>query len=374
MGRVSPSHFNLTASSARELIAGINPVAHGITRKTFLNLRSNFNAALKRADIVDGKVRGRASRDPAWAPLVRAAKADKSISYGLGSFFSFCASRHVLPEEVNDQGVLEYLRWLEHRSIAEKPLHSARRVPLLWNKAVQKFDEWPQNTLSKLTLGLPPKKRTWEQLPPSLKADADKYIAMRANPDVFDEHPWAPPGPLSPDSILSQKSHLRLSADCVLEAGVPVAELQTLADLVKPENVKIVLRYYMGDDVTKPSRSAATIAKTLLAVARMHVRVSDDQNTQLKKIVGRLPSIPNDLTEKNKALLRLFDSDDLLGRMFELPDVLMDQALGRLKAGERYFHVPAQAGLGIAILLRAPMRIKNAASLNWRRHFHQPNG
>ena len=71
MGSVTPAHFVITPDSVRTLMAGINPTAHGITPKTFSTLRSNFGAALKRAGIVDDQVRGRASKDPAWAPQGR---------------------------------------------------------------------------------------------------------------------------------------------------------------------------------------------------------------------------------------------------------------------------------------------------------------
>jgi len=86
-----------------------------------------------------------------------------------------------------------------------------------------------------------------------------------------------------------------------VESGVNVACVASLADLVKPEYFKLVLRYYHERADKKPNAFVIALAKTLIQVARYHVGASMDEIKQLKRIAGRLPSVPFDLTEKKQS-------------------------------------------------------------------------
>ena len=46
------------------------------------------------------------------------------------------------------------------------------------------------------------------------------------------------------NTLQAQGEHLRLSASVLVQAGIPVQEIQSLADLVQPERFKSILRHY----------------------------------------------------------------------------------------------------------------------------------
>ena len=68
-----------------------------------------------------------------------------------------------------------------------------------------------------------------------------------------------------------------------------------------------------------PTPSSSGLAKTLIQVAYYHVGAIAERSRQLKRIASKLPPIPFDLTAKNKALLRQFESDGLRAKLLFLP-------------------------------------------------------
>jgi integrase len=367
MGGVSASQFVVTPVNARDLLAKIEPAAHGVSRKTFSNIRSNFTSVCVAVGVIDGNLRGVAKQHPEWAKLRKLIADDKSLSNGLARFMAFCAFKSIEPDEVNDAVLIDYLSWLEERTLVPKPLAHARCVPKRWNKALEQFDSWPNQKLSAVDIGRTKRKIAWVDLPCEFKQDADRYLEGRRNPDPFDEHPNAPTRPLADGTIRQHREHIRLAFHVLLAANCPP---ENLASLVEPESVKIVLRHYFGsNDRHEPNAFVVGLGKTLIAIAKTYLRLDEPELGKLKKLTGNLPPVPFDLTEKNKKLLRHFDDDRNIAALFGLVDELFENAKYRLDNHLSYFHNPAQAGLAIAVLMAAPIRSQNLVALNWRRHF-----
>jgi integrase len=244
----------------------------------------------------------------------------------------------------------------------------------LWNLAREQIEVWPQTRLTSISFKAPAQRLRWEELPPSLLFDAQAYLAMRANPDPFDERPNAPVRPLAPSTVQQQKSHLRLAASVLVESGlVAVEEIKTLVDLVRPEAFKTVLRHYHEQANRKPNAFVVCLATTLIQVAHYYVGRTADEVAQLKRIAAKLPAVPLDLTEKNKALALQFESDHLRAKLLFLPEQLMAEVARNLTRGHVSF-VEAQVAVAIDIDLVIPLRPQNLCSLVWGRHFSEPNG
>ncbi len=307
MGGVSTSQFMVTPANARELLATLEPAAHGVSRKTFSNIRSNFISECVALGVIDGNLRGVAMQHSEWAKLCKLIADDKSLSNGLARFMAFCAFKSIAPDLVNDTVLIDYYGWLEERTLVPKPLACARCVPQRWNKASEKFDSWPNPKLSAMETGKKERKIAWADLPDEFRRDADSYLESRRRPDPFDEHPNAPTRPLAEGTIHQQREHIRLAFHVLLEANCPPRDL---ADLVRPESVKIVLRHYLGShDRNEPNAFVVVLGKTLIAIAKTYLRLDETELARLKKLTGKLPAAPYDLTEKNKKLLRHFDDD-----------------------------------------------------------------
>jgi len=365
MGSVSPSHFVVTPDTIRALLAGIRPAAHGIAGKSFTNIQSNLRAALALADIIDPIPRGGAKDHPEWSKVLALLADEKGLTLGLALFFSYCAVNDIAPVEVCDGTVETYRDWLWTRTIDDDPDDRAREVARYASNANRQIETWPIVELAQLTVGLRPAKIRWCDLPDCFRVDAEAYLAMRANPDPFEERANMPARRLAPGTVRLHREHIRLAYDVLVNVDMTPADL---SELVEPARFKAILRHYHDKASGKPSAYLDSAARTLMSIAKIHVRVDKDQLDRLSKLKARLPSIPFDLTEKNKTLVRQFDDEQSVARLLDLPDILMKDARKAMTAQDRRFILLAQTAIAIAILTAAPMRSQNLIALNVRQH------
>jgi integrase len=115
------------------------------------------------------------------------------------------------------------------------------------------------------------------------------------------------------------------------------------------------------------------LAITLIQVAQFYLGATTDAVAELKRIAAKLPAVPLDLTEKNKALALQFESDHLRAKLLFLPEQLMAEVARDLARGQLRL-VEAQVAIAIDIDLVIPLRPQNLSSLSWRRHFTEPDG
>ena len=187
---------------------------------------------------------------------------------------------------------------------------------------------------------------------------------------MFDERPEAPKRPLAATTLRQQREHLRLAASILTQNG---EEPASLAELVKPEHFKTVLRHYHNKAKGEANAFVVTLAKTLIQVAKYHAGATLKEVDELKRLSANLPSIPFDLTTKNKTLLRQLESDRPRAKLLFLPEQLMAEVAKDLERGRVRF-VEAQVAIAIDILLALPLRPQNLSCHNWRNNFSEPNG
>jgi integrase len=370
MAGTPPASVPAQPPHLRELLSRIRPAAHGVSGKSYSNLRSLLAAALQLAGVIDPLGRGGARRHPVWGPLLEAISDDQRLSNGLAAFANWCASQDISPGEVSDSTVQRFLAWLEARTLYPKPRDLVRRVPKLWNEASTKFNPWSAGKLTTISFKAPPKHLKWSDLNPSFQQDAAAYLALRTNPDLFDERPGAPKRPLAATTLRQQREHLRLAASVLAQDGEVIA---SLADLVKPERFKKVLRYYHNQANREPNAFVVALAKTLVQVAQYHTAATSMDVGELKRLASNLPAVPFDLTDKNKTLLRQLESERVRAKLLFLPEQLMGEVAKDLEGGRVRF-VDAQVAIAIDILLAVPLRPQNLSSLSWQDNFSEPNG
>jgi integrase len=354
----------------RKLLSRIRPAAHGITAKSYSNLRSLLAAALHLAGVADPLGRGVASRHPKWRPLLQVIGDDQRLSNGLATFANWCAGQEIAPSEVSDTTVQRFQAWLEARTLYPKPRDLVRRTPKLWNEASTKYSSWPAGKLSVLSFKAPSRHLNWSDLSPSFQQDAAVYLALRANPDLFDERPEAPKRPLAATTLRQQREHLRLAASILLQEGEVIA---SLADLAKPQRFKKALRYYHNRANREPNAFVIALAKTLIQVAQYHTGATSTEVGELKRLASNLPAVPFDLTDKNKSLLQQLESDRVRAKLLFLPEQLIGEVAKDLERGRVRF-VDAQVAIAIDILLALPLRAQNLSALHWQDNLSEPNG
>jgi integrase len=370
MAGSTPASVRAEPAVLKDMLSRIRPAAHGVSAKSYSNVRSLFAAALQLAGVIDPLGRGGAKRHPDWGPLLKAVADDQRLSNGLAAFANWCAGQAVSPGELDDVVVQRFLTWLETRTLQPRPRDLVRRVPNIWNEASTKFNSWPAIKLTALSFKAPLKHRKWSDLNPSFQQDADAYFRLRANPDVFDERPEAPKRPLAGSTLRQQREHLRLAASILIKNGAVIA---SLADLVMPERFKSILRYYHNQANGEPNAFAIGLAKTLIQVAQYHTGATAKEISELKRLAGNLPSVPFDLTAKNKTLLRQLESDRVQAKLYFLPEQLMGEVAKDLEKGRVRF-VQAQVAIAIDLQLALSLRPQNLSSLSWQHNFSEPNG
>jgi hypothetical protein len=373
MAGAVPAQVVAEAPGIRALLTKIRPAAHGVTPKTWVNLLSRFRQELRIGDVIDPNYQGYALRHPVWRSLVQALVGDKSLSTGLAAFHNWCAAKGVLPAAVNDDVLKRFHAWLERRTLCPRSRDIVRQTPRLWNLAGDRIEAWPKAKLTMISFKAPPKRIQWEDLSESFRRDAEAYLTMRANPDLFDEKPNAPRRQLAPSTLRQQREHLRLAGSVLIQGGIATADVKSLADLLEPERFKRILRYYHEQANRKPNAFVISLSTTLIQVAHFHLGATADEVAQLKRIAAKLPAVPLDLTQKNKALALQFESEHLRARLLFLPERLMAEVARELAQGRLRF-VEAQVAIGVDIDLVIPLRPQNLSSLNWQRHFSEPEG
>lgn len=370
MAGALPTTVRAEPSVVKEMLSRIRPAAHGVSAKSYSNLRSLLAAALELAGVIEPSGRGSGRRDPEWGPLLQAVADDQRLSNGLAAFANWCAGQGVSPAQVDDTVVQRFLIWLDAKTLHPKPRDLVRGVPKFWNEASTKFNSWPTTKLTVISFKTPPKHLKWSDLSPSFRKDADAYLALRANPDLFDERPEAPKRPLAATTLHQQHVHLRLGASILSQNGEPV---RSLADLVTPQGFKTILRYYYSQANREPNAFVIGVAKTLIQVAQYHTGATSKEIGELKRLASNLPAVPFDLTAKNKTLLRQLESERIRAKLYFLPEQLMGEVAKDLERGRVRF-VKAQVAIAIDVVLALPLRPQNLCSLSWQHNFSEPNG
>ena len=140
-------------------------------------------------------------------------------------------------------------------------------------------------------------------------------------------------------------------------------EIASLANLVRPESFKKVLRYYHNQANGEPNAFVIGVAKTLIQVAQYPTGATSKEVGELRRIAGNLPAVPFDLTEKNKALLRQLSSTAFAPNSIFSPSGSWGK-LQRISSMGRVRFVEAQVAIAIDILLASPLRPQNLSSLS----------
>lgn len=107
----------------------------------------------------------------------------------------------------------------------------------------------------------------------------------------------------------------------------------------------------------------ANYARTLINAARHWVKLPEKDIEKLRALARSITPKTSGMTDKNRTRLRQFDNQSAVHRLISLPGLVFDNLppQGRLSPAQA---LRAQSALAVAILiLGAPLRIKNLASL-----------
>jgi len=359
---VDPRITPASLSFMRPLLKKVRPAKHGLSPKTWSNLRSNFRAAL-----VHALPRPPRKPHPEWERL-RGTLPNTRMSKGLSRFIGFCEREEIPPAAVSDEIIERFLAHLEADTGVWSPRDCHRRTCCLWNKAIESVAGWPHCRVTLPGYRRQRQSRPIGSYPPETQKDYASYLASLGRVDLF-----ANAGPrraLRQSTVRQRGSEIELALSAVVESGRDPASITSLACLVEPDVFRTVLLRYLKDDGT-PRPFAHNIAWTLIGLAIRWVKPAPAVLDELRDLQRRLGPYRKGLTEKNKTVLRELDDLQVRARFLFLPERLTVWAERSTPArGARMIKL----AVAIAILQSAPLRISNLAGLRLDRHMVRPGG
>ena len=339
------------------------------SRKTLANIRSTLRAALLHCAGDTGVPPSGTPLQPEWAAL-KGRLSDLRLRNGLSQLIRFASYRGIAPEAMSDDvfqsiaQVVGSINWGRNVGAFE------RNAPRCWNEAVAAVPRWPQVRLRETAREPRPVHLPLSAYPVTFQNEVAAFLERSAEPNRFVEN--APAKPLKTSTLHLRQMQLRAAASTLAQAlGGPEA-ITSLAVLVQPDHVRKIL-----STLYKPEKGfdayTSGICMTLKLVAKSWVNAAEDDLRQLAVLQRRLGGAPAGLTDKNRHLLRQFDDPARVRQLLLLPETLRQGIrTRRLSPGRRLQQL--QVALAIDILLVAPLRVSNLASLQVDRQLQWPSG
>jgi hypothetical protein len=346
----------------RNLIKRAAPESVGIGPKAWNNARSFCGKVLQWRNLATVPAHYRAPLTANWAAL-RDKLPDRGLAMRLSRLFHFCSVEAIEPEAVNDEILAVFRDALVTESIVLNPDDVFARTAKAWSGAARLVPEWPQQRLT-----VPSRRRTfslpWTAFPQSLEADVAAYMRRAAGADLLDDHFTHAQRPAT---LRTRRYELQVFATALVKSGTAAETLVDLRAMLVPETAAQGLEYLRHRNNGSSSVSISHLADFLPALAR-RLDMDEDAVTRLRKFGKKLRIHQQGMTERNRAALRAFDDHTAVEALLTLPQRLLKEAQAAGRKGYMRAKL-VQTAVAIEVLINAPVRIKNLASIELDRHF-----
>jgi integrase len=351
-------------------LAKIAPAALGLSIKTWQNAVSNARSAMAHAGIVERRINRITDLSPEWQKLWASvlATGDKTLQPALCRFVHFLNNTNITPKKVRDPHAHAYLEALTCNEISKSPQVSYRAAVNGWNLAVDRVPKWPKTHLSlenrQKVIKLPQ-----DAFPAGFIQDLEALMTGFATPDPLAEDGRT--DALRPASIDQYRRQLLRFASEVVHSGVPIAHIQSLADLLQPDMAERGLRQMLLRNNNKSSAAISEVASRLCNFSKIIGQPAETQ-TNLHRLAQRL-AVPaqKGMTPKNRDRLRVLQNDKTMQRLLNLPEHLFAHPpVGKANAYTKA--LAREDAVAIAILLVCPIRVKNLAGIHLERSLQRP--
>jgi site-specific recombinase XerC len=351
--------LDLPAISAK--LAAVNPIANGLTSKTFSNIRSGFLTAVKVSGLRPVQRSIKIELNPAWTKLMTQLS-ERRAHLGLSRLARHASAHGIDPDQINDAAIEGFIAAVREGSLHRKPNDLHRRVTLIWNEVAKRSGFQPITVAS---FRAPAKRIDWKQLTSSFQENAERHLIWCSGTDVFAAD--ARSRALAPRTLKLRRDQIHAAVTALVESGVKPSIIRSLADLVSPDNFKRILRQRLKAAGGRENSFNRDLAEALVQIGREWVKIEPSALTELRRLTGKVPMPKPGLTLKNKAALRQFDDPAVLQRLVDLPKRLWAEVRREAKPNFRTL-AKAQAALGVAMLNFMPVRPENLAELTFGVH------
>jgi integrase len=361
----TPRFVPLHAPSYRKLIGSAAPGAVGMSSSRWGNVRSDVNRAMRLSGLSVNVAPEQVPLTDDWKAVALMAQHPVKRSI-LRRFGRFCCSLQLTPEAVGDDVVARFYQHLDLNQLSKTPERTIKDVIRFWNRfvAVDQFGRFrPLSTLGtsrNYTL-------SWDQLPEALLEDARAFKDRTLNPcyltDVESHQP------VQPATADQRHRMLRRLASAEILSGVDPCHLQSLADVVEPDRLKLGLQFFIGRNDGESNKQVFDMALLALTVARHWSRLPEAQIATIVRWVNKVRVHQEGMTEKNRERLRQFGDNGVIRALLTLPEQLIAKA-ERCPVNSRSALMVLKA-VALALLTVAPLRLGNLRILDRQRHFRR---
>lgn len=346
----------------RQRLEQISPAALGVGKQSWANTRSRLLKALDLTGVPVMAGRSVGFMAPDWEELLERIE-DRFRRQPLTRFLGFCSTRGISPQTVTAETFEQYRSSVELLSMRAGPRSAYRATCAAWNKARETVCGWPD-----LEVSVPENRNRyalpWSTFPASLKADIDAMVGDATGIDLVNMKAHRRIKPISA-RIRVENLH-RLVSGYVLRGNDPQA-LRTLADVVRLEAVREGLRFHLDRSGGRPTAGIDDMVVAACTIARQWVEVSDAELQALKRLRRSLGRNVYEMAPETRAMLRAFDDERKLAALLNAPGRTLRRYAGRNRLS-RSEAASAAAALAVQILLDAPVRVRNLASIDLNRH------
>ncbi|MGA7453084.1 MAG: tyrosine-type recombinase/integrase [Rhodoplanes sp.] len=362
---VIPARWNAVQLSVGQL----HHARMGVTAKTLANHKSNIRAALrwfgKEHDVPQRGVR----LSPEWERF--SGGLEKRIRDRLCSLIRYCSARRIGPLSVDDKIFDEYWRY-RTKTTARASNNTARRFMVrAWNTCAAAIDGWPLRRLTEPPIKLA--EPAWDAFPAGLRHDIDGYFAGLAK--VHRTLGGKRIQPCSPSTIATRRAELVAMARMAVRLGVPIQSLTSLAALLHPDVVELVIDAYWHKNGEEPKTGTVDLGWKVLRMARETACLDHAALERLDEIRVALEQHRREgLTPKNLQLVRQVLTEGVWSEVVALPNNLMHQARSAKDHAPIKAAISAQLAVAVAILTFAPIRLGNLTSIELDQNLIKPGG
>ena len=354
----TPDQVPADIGALNSQIAGLTAQMVGLSAPRWANVKSGLTTALALtgAKVIAGKRRGALA--PEWEVLLDQVEGRYERAR-LSRFLSWCTAQAIAPSDVGQADVDRFVVALAKESLVERPKSVHRDLALAWGRCRTTVAGWPD-----VDVAVPNNSRAYalaeEDFSEAFVQDVDAYLHHLAVVDPFEATPRKA---MAPTTLRDTKLRVFQLASALAQSGRDPKTIAGLCDLVAPEAAKAALRVQHERNGKRKTGQLANFARTLINAARHWVKASEADIDTLRALGRSITPKAGGMTDKNRARLRQFDNQSAVNRLIGLPGLVFDNLPpeGRLSPAQA---LRAQSALAVAILiLGAPLRIKNLASL-----------
>ena len=359
---------NLTSTPLEEIAA--TPAA---IRRKFKNVRAkgliqglNLSLARRRCLLALSALPGAAHPDklsrrvkasPAWKLLL--ATPDVADRRELSMFARWCTKTGIEPLSVGAETFAGFRLYIDTCSQNAEPQRLFRRSIIAWNRLVNIHPERGLSVQPLPAVRRPNNHIQISSFSPSLQAELRACIAYWRC-----ENPAAPGArrrAMSSRTVSGKLSYISRALRACARLGERPEEIQSLVHLLEVERFRSICRMLNDDANDEPSFYNHFTLVTLLQIAEW-LQVPDEQLQHLRSIAGKLPRVSFRMTTRNKALVGGLMDDGVFKRLMNAPAAIIADARSQSPQTDLSM-TQCLAGVAIGLLLRAPLRIENLASL-----------